>query len=801
LARHPNAVLVGRQRERNRLWRDFEDVLDERSCRLVTLLGPAGVGKTRLVADFLERVGEAADVLRGRCLSYGDGITYWPLVEILVGIDVDPDSIVGASPEETRVAFRRLLEDRARAQIVVVDDLQWAEPTLLDLVEHVADFSRDAPIFLLCVARTELLELRPGWGGGKVNTTSVLLGPLAEDECGELIANRLGGSLLDDGTRDRIVAASEGNPLYVEEMLAMVRERGSPEDVVVPPTIQALLQARLDLLDEDERAVIEHAAIEGQVFHRGSVAVLAPDRLRIALDSHLSSLLRKELIRPERSLLPDEEAFRFRHLLIRDAAYAAMSKALRADLHERFAEWLEGAATESTFDLDELLGYHLERAFRLLVELGRVGKPERDLAARAAARLLAAGRASLRRAHLEEATGLMQRGIGLLSAEDPRRLEALPDLARALLRRGELQQAEDMLREAIAAARATGDERTEARARLAHNSLRTSNDPEASVENELSEALEIAASMEGVGDLPILAQAYRQIGMCRFMLGRASEGEKDLERSARLARRAEDTAAEHAALSARLRLIAYGPLHAVEGIAFCERLLEDETTNVADKMDALQVRALLAAMRGDLDLAYASSSAAATLGEEFGLVLQKGLRAVDIGFAQAISGDLDAAERELRVGYVLLAEVGETGTRATLTAMLADVAFRQGRDEEVVRLAEESRAISGHDDLDAQPRWRAALARTLARRGEHADAERLALEAVALLEATDFVGLQAYVFDVLAEVLQSAGRMDDAVAAVEQAIALHERKGNVVSAARSRSALDELRVARGSITT
>ena len=191
LARNPEALLVGRKRERNRLWRDFEDVLEDRSCRLVTLLGPAGIGKSRLVADFLERVGDSADILRGRCLSYGEGITYWPLVEILIAIGVDPDSVIGTSPAETQLAFRRLLEARTaeRPQVVVVDDLQWAEPVFIDLVEHVADLSRDAPIFLLCVARTELLDVRPDWGGGKMNATSILLEPLGADECEALIGN------------------------------------------------------------------------------------------------------------------------------------------------------------------------------------------------------------------------------------------------------------------------------------------------------------------------------------------------------------------------------------------------------------------------------------------------------------------------------------------------------------------------------------------------------------------------------------------------------------------------------------
>src|SRR6187200_116346 len=204
LARHLETPLVGRERERRRLWRDYEDAVADSTCRLFTLLGPAGIGKSRLVADFLERVGDSADILRGRCLSYGEGITYWPLVEILTALGVDPKFVIGSSPPETQLAFRRLLEARAveRPQVVVIDDLQWAEPVFVDLVEHVADYSRDAPIFLLCVARTELLDIRPDWGGGKVNATSLLLEPLGADECAELM-ERLDAPL-DSELRERI---------------------------------------------------------------------------------------------------------------------------------------------------------------------------------------------------------------------------------------------------------------------------------------------------------------------------------------------------------------------------------------------------------------------------------------------------------------------------------------------------------------------------------------------------------------------------------------------------------------------
>ena len=798
--RQLEAPLVGRVRERERLWRDYEDAVADRTCRLFTLLGPAGIGKSRLVADFLERLGDSADVLRGRCLHYGEGITYWPLVEMLTPLGLDPETVVASTPEETRVAFRRLLEARGvdRPQVVVVDDLQWAEPVFVDLVEHVADLSRNAPILLLCVSRTELLDARPDWGGGKLNATSLLLEPLGADECDDLIENLLGEAELDSDARERITVASEGNALFVEEMVAMVRERDADEEIVVPPTIHALLQARLDALAEPERIVIGHAAVEGQVFHRGAVAELVADDVRSELEMHLSSLIRKELIRPESSLIPGEDAFRYRHLLIREAAYGAMPKVLRAQLHEQYATWLERSSTDSAFELDEILGYHLEQAFRLREELGQMGEPERELATRAGVRLLAAGKAALARADLPAATGLLHRGIDLLSDGDPTRLDALPDLALALVRRGELERADSILRSAIGEARGAGDTRSQARIRLAANSVRARMDPDASVEGELREALEIATFLEQTGDVSTLARAYMEIGMCRFQLGHAGDGEIDLERATELARQVGDTSMERSALNSRLRPIAWGPTAAPDGIAYCTMLLESEIANAADKAHALQVRSFFLAMQTDFEAARRSASQAWALIEEFGFTLVKGLYAVDVGFALSLSGDLDEAERELRRGHDLLVEIGDTGVRATLDAVLADVLFRQGRADEATGFVEGSRTSSATDDLDAQPRWRAALARILSSRGEHAEAEQLVREALALVEPLDFIGLKADVHDVLGEVLERAGRVDEAAAAVEQAIALHERKGNIVSAARSRSVLDHLRAARPS---
>ena len=798
LARHLETPLVGRERERQRLWRDYEDAVADRTCRLFTLLGPAGIGKSRLVADFLERVGDSADVLRGRCPPYGEGITYWPLVEILTALGVAPETIVASTPEETRVAFRRLLEARAaeRPQVVVIDDLQWAEPVFVDLVEHVADLSRSARIFLLCVARTELLDARPDWGGGKLNATSLLLEPLDDAECEALIDLLLGDTDLDEALRRRISAASEGNALYVEEMVAMVRERSSEGELLVPPTIHALLQARLDLLADGERLVVGHAAIEGEVFHRGTVAQLVPPDAHDSLDDHLAALVRKELIRPTSTLFPGEDAYRFRHLLIRDAAYGALPKEQRARLHERLAGWLEGSAG-ATFELDEIVGYHLEQAFELRVDLGREGDAERELAGRAGSKLVAAGKRALGRADVPGAVALLQRGVDLLPDDEPANIEARIVLAEALVRRGELERAEAPLRAAIERARVLGDRVLEARARLASNSLRTRTDPDARVEDELAEALEIAAWMEATGDLPNLARVHIEIGTCRFMAGHAGEGAVDLRRAVELARRAGDTALEREASNAWLRLIAWGPTPASEGVEFCTTMIENAATNAAQRAHALQVRALCEALQGKVDEARNSSSHAWALIEEFGLRLQVASYSMDVGYGELISGDLDRAEDLLRRGHDLVAEVGDTGQQSTMDALLAQVLLLGGRYDEASSLASGVRAIAGADDLDAQPRWRAALARVLSARGEHAQALALVREAVALVEPIDLV-VKAAVFDALGEVLARAGEVEEAAAAFERAVSLHEQKENVVWAARSRGVLDDLRSARRS---
>ncbi|HET7686665.1 MAG TPA: adenylate/guanylate cyclase domain-containing protein [Candidatus Limnocylindria bacterium] len=444
LTRRLDRPMVGRQRERDRLRADFEDAVASRSSRLFTLIGPAGVGKSRLVADFLEGVADAARVARGRALSYGEGITYWPLVEMLIQLGIEPAEAIRSSPADTQLATRALFEAVAEAQplVLVLDDLQWAEPPMFDLVEHIVDWSRDAPIFVLCIGRPELLDVRPGWGGGKTNATSIVLEPLGEAESAELAGTLLGDLELDAETRARMLAIAEGNPLFLEEMAALAREADGT--VSVPPTIRALLQARLDTLSDAERTVVERGAVEGKVFHRGAVTALSPAPQRETIAGQLLGLVRKEIVRPDRTQFAGDDAFRFRHLLIRDTAYDSLPKAVRAELHEQFAGWLDTHG--DLVEQDELVGYHLEQAARYRLELDETDAAALRNATAAAARLARAGHAAFARGDLNATSNLLGRAHALFRA-GPERRAVLPELIAALDRLARAAEAEVLVRE------------------------------------------------------------------------------------------------------------------------------------------------------------------------------------------------------------------------------------------------------------------------------------------------------------------------------------------------------------------
>jgi class 3 adenylate cyclase/tetratricopeptide (TPR) repeat protein len=796
--------MVGRENELLRLRASFDQAVHDRSCQLFTLLGSAGVGKSRVVAEFLG--GFNVRVVRGRCLSYGEGVTYWPVVEILRQLDTLPEgdaaqplrSLLGeadtpALAEEIAWGFRKLLEQEAQREpiVVVFDDLHWGEETLLDLVEHIADLARDASILLLCMGRPELLERRPSWGGGKWNATTILLEPLDAAET-EALLGELGEVRTE--LRERIVEVAEGNPLFLEEMLALVRDSGGVK-VEVPPTIHALLAARLDQLDASERSVLERGSVEGRVFHRGAIEALAPEESQ--LTARLTSLVRKELVRPDKPQVRGEDAYRFRHLLIRDAAYEALPKAARATLHERFADWLEEHGRDLV-ELDEILGYHLEQAHHYRVELGTADEVGHTLVRRAAERLLAAGRrAAGARGDMLAAATLFERASALLPVNDPRWLEVQPELAEALIDTGPLARAGVVLGEAIEVARRVGDEEVEARALLAQASLTSQTDPAHDMARLRVETERLIGVFERLGDDRSLAHAWRQLGKFRMWLGASEAGAEALSRALVFAERAGDHRERRETLVWLLLAYTFGPFPAEEGLLRADEIRLDPDGGLQVEAMALVVVAALKAMQGRFDEARREMAAGRSMLRDLGFTVDWAGSAMISGRAELLAGDVRVAERELREGYDALDQLGETGYLSTIAALLAEAVLAQGRLDEAMQLSEASERASAPDDLESQAQWRAVRAHALAQQGVLDEAERLARESIAVVDPTDFLVERANAYRMLAEVLRIAGRPSEAAAALEAALPLYARKGDLVSAARTRTMRDELG-ARGS---
>jgi class 3 adenylate cyclase/predicted ATPase len=784
VTRHLERPLVGRQRERARLRRDYEDAVADRTCRLFTLIGPAGIGKSRLVADFLEQAAGEADVLSGRCLHYGEGITYWPLVEILVAVGVDPVNVLGTSPAETQLAFRRLIEGRAatRPQIVVLDDLQWAEPAFLELVEHVADLSRDAPIFLLCVARMELLDIQPGWGGGKLNSTSLLLEPLDEGDCEELIANLLADARLDDDTRGRIVAASEGNPLFVEEMLAMVRERGEDGEIVVPPTIHALLQARLDALEGDERVVIERGAVEGQVFHRGSVAELAPQPIRLALESHLSTLVRKELIRPDSPTFPNDEAFRFRHILIRDAAYESLPKATRAELHERFADWL---AHHELVERDEILGYHFEQAHGYRAELDPADAALPRLADRASEHLAAAGRAARDHGDYRAARSLLERATAILPHADERRLALAPDLGQAYA-----EGADDRWVEVLAEAAASSDPVTRAHASVLRATYAFAGASELTGEERhaLREGARAAFDAEN-DDIGLaeywLAVAWETWSQCRGRetMDACENALHHLERAA--------SVESHIGNNVRwllLRSYVFSPIPVDEALERVNKFAVQDRGPLAQAQERFVTGCLLA-MKGEFEHARELVRGARQVLLDAGLLVSAGGMAIAEAEVESEAGDWEQAERLLREGLDVQGRTGDRVYYPTLSAELAIVLLNQRRFADAREWLGQARATTGAEDFVNFVLMDLAEGALLAQEGRLSEAEAIGLRAVEVADQIDFVWARPLAHSYFAETLALAGKGAEAMEHAGNALDTLAAKGNVMLAERLRERL------------
>jgi class 3 adenylate cyclase/tetratricopeptide (TPR) repeat protein len=820
--RRLDSPMVGREQELALLRQTYERVARERRCYLFTILGSAGIGKSRLASELVASTGDGTTTLSGRCLPYGEGITYWPLSEILEDLaqgeirarladllrgEQDAELIadrlgaaLGESPatggsEETFWAVRKLFERLAQDQplVVVFDDLHWAEPTFLDLVEHVADWSRDAPILLVCLARPELLESRPSWGGGKVNAASILLEPLSDDDSSRLIDVLPALHHLPMDTKARITAAAEGNPLFVEQMLAMLDEQGQSEAVSIPPTIQALVAARLDRLEPTERAVIEHGAIEGKLFHRDAVCELVPQPARASAGTNLMSLVRKELIRPDRPGLGGGDTFRFHHLVIRDAAYDAIPKEARADLHERFADWLEQQLDGRVGEYEEIVGYHLEQAALYHGELGKADDDARALARRAAERLLSAGDRAADRLEPHAAASFLERATSLLGENDPLQARILPALGRALVDAGQFEEAEATLREAMNSAAAGRDAILDARLRLPWLNLRIATDSEVATDEIRQELERILPLLEQAGDESDLARWWQVMALVHWTGAQAAATEAALERAAPHAKNAGDKPA--AAACAHWIAVAqcFGPTPASQAIAHSEALLGDIAGSRLQEVQVQYPLIGLYAMQGRIDEARSLIAQIHAVMEEFGWPGGGWGGGQIEAFAELSAGNPEAAETHLRAGYDRLERQGDKAFLSTTAAHLGEALLALGQLAEAEHFTEVSEKLGASDDFSNEVYWRRIRSQVLTARGELEGAERLAREAVELAAQTDWLDLHASALVQLGNVLDLRGCREESIAALEEALRLYERKEHLVGAATARERLAELR--------
>jgi DNA-binding SARP family transcriptional activator/class 3 adenylate cyclase len=758
--RRADAPLIGRERELDWVRGVFAEVAGGHGARQVVVVGEAGVGKSRFGREFVGEVGDAATVLIGRCPPYGEGITFWPLRELLVQAGRDPDALTGSSHEIFAAARRVLVELAAERPLVAAfDDLHWAEPTFLDFVEYLAARLGDAPVLLLCLGRPELVDRRPGWL--RPPAESLALEPLSDADS-ERLLEALG---VEPGVRPRIAEAAEGNPLFVEQLAAIAGEYGAGGPM--PVSIRGVLHERLDRLDRSDRALLERAAVAGRSFTLEDVFDLTRPEDRDDVQARLLGLVRTHFVRPDPAA-PDE-GFRFHHALIRDAAYDGIPKSTRADLHERVAARLDVQSAA-----DAVVGYHLEQAFLLRSELGG---PDAELGARAGRLLRAAGLEAFAASDLPATVTLLRRARPLLPpAEAP---GLLPKLGQALFEAGRFAEAEVVLTEAAA----TDDPVLASRARVEQQFLRLQTGG-AAIDDTREVATAALAVFEQHGDDVGRCRAWSLLASIEWTEGHATDADEAWRRAAVHARVCGEDRELYEILGWRAAAAVEGPTPVDEGIRTCDEIREQVRASPVAVADILHPLAALHAMRGEHDEARALIREGNAIRDE----LDRMQSAVSHheALVEMLAGNPAEAAEQLRRGYERLEQMGERATLATTAAMLAQALYALERYREAERLCTVSRKAAAPDDLSTQVIWRGVRAKLLARRGKTAEAEELAREALALAQRTDLLTRQADLLLDLADVLRASGRVDDADAAVAEALDRYVAKGNTVGAGRAR---------------
>ena len=841
------APLTGRDDELTLLLDAARRSRAQRKAVLFTVLGVPGVGKSRLVRELADRLAvDGTRVLRGRCLPYGEGITYWPLNEMLRGwasitpsmsaadtrarldmITNDPavaerlafaagitSEVAWAEAVDREIAwgFRRLFQSIAPDEplLLIFEDIHWAEPALLDLIEYLATWLREVPVLIVCLARSELLDQRPAWGAaGRIESSRMHLEPLGPAESSALLAALLDVDDLPPALRQRILERAEGNPLYVEEVVRMLIDRGlvvrrqerwvasSPAvDLDVPDSIEALIRARLDTLPSADRSMLQTASVVGRTFQRSAVAALAdyPN-----LDRHLDEAVLRDLIVPERGADADP-TYRFKHILIRDVAYSALPKARRAGLHLGVADWLEDWASERIDEFAEILAYHLEQAVILRRELE--GAVDHALVLRAVAALSRCVTLSLARHDLRVAERFARRALALDPPDPESALEVRSLLAEVLVNSGELEESGLLGRQIADEAAALGRKDLQGRGLFAASGyewLAPTGRGEGVALEMLADARRL---LEEAGDLPHLVEVVHTVGFGDWAKGKLNDAIDGWEEAAAIAQSIPDPARD-----ARLQL-QIARAHALAGrlpLAI-ERLEAVETINA--KLGDRRTRIDTARSRAVWILAPRSASAAAAaLAALVPEIEETGdndtLEAVlsQMGNQQARAGDLTGARASLERALQLSETATHTGRIPENAADLADLLVELGEIDVAERHAARAIETAGEWDVTARARSLTAMGRVRRAQGRIEEGEALVRQAVAVIGDTEYVSLHHEVMGDLAILLLETGRTEEGELWAERALASARLAGEESPTARIiERELNEAR-ARGSRTS